>query len=124
MYYFFILINFDIYSFRSKPTFNLTDVQRIPGYPIDNGQDVNVSFYVTNPNNSNAVRKIVLASILLTQESNLEDILNQQIVVHTSAEPNEPPLARQEQINNSVVIRISSFRRNRVCYMTKITNNN
>ena len=74
---------------------------------------------MTNPNNSNAVRQIVLASILLTQESNLEDILNQQIVLHTSAEPNEPPLASQEQINNSVVIRISSFRRNRVCIYDK-----
>ena len=81
---------------------------------MDNGQDVNVSFYVINPSNSIAVRQIVLASILLTQESNLEDILNQQIVLHTSAQPNEPPSASQEQISNSVAIQISSFRRDRV----------
>ena len=113
-----------MYAFRSARSFNLTEVQRIPGYPVDYGEHVNVSFYVINPSNSMPVRQKVLASILLTQESYLENTaLRQQIVLHTSAEPSEPPSASAEQMVNSVVIRISSFTRNRVCIFQTLLNN-
>jgi hypothetical protein len=102
--------------FRSVTSYNLTHVARLPGYPKDAASNiVNVSFYVTNPSTSTPVPRKVLASMLLTQESILENALSQQVVLQTFAGPDTPPVASSEQITNSVVIRISSFSREQVC---------
>jgi hypothetical protein len=104
-----------MYYFRSVTSYNLNHIARIPEYPIDEGENVNVSFYVTNPSKSTPVPQKVLASMLLSQETDLEFALTQQVVLKTSAAPDIPPTATADQISNSVVIRISSFTQNRVC---------
>ena len=97
----------------------MTHIGRVRGYPANYEDNVNVSFYVTNPSKSTPVPKKVLASILLFQDSDLENALTQQVALQTSAAPDPPPQASEEQINNSVVILISSFTQNQVCVETK-----
>ena len=100
--------------FRLANSFNLTHIKRIPGYPKDYGDHVDVSFYVTNPIKSTAIPKGVLASMLYEKESDVEYALGQQVDLQTSAGPDTPPKASELQIANSVVIRIPSFRRDQV----------
>ena len=91
-------------------SFNLTHVSRIPDYPMDSGGDVDVLFYVTHPILSTTVLQKELASMLLTQESELERALNQKVDLKTPAIPYPPPVPSFEQVSNSVVIRILSFK--------------
>ena len=96
--------------YRMHSAFNLTHVSRIPGYPMGNDKDVVVLFYVTHPTLSTTVLQKVLASMLVTQETELERALNQEVELQTPGTPNPPPDASPDQISNSVVIRILSFK--------------
>ena len=102
------------FFFRLDTSYNLSHVGRLPEYPQDDGANVDVSFYLTNPSTSAPVLQRVLASMLLVQISDLRNTLTQDVALRTSAAPGAPPAASSQQIENSVVIRISSFTANRV----------
>ena len=53
--------------------------------------------------------RLVLASMLVTRETDLEIALSQKVEIQTSAIPANPPNVTSEQTNNSVVIRIQAF---------------
>ncbi|XP_028408014.1 uncharacterized protein LOC114530617 [Dendronephthya gigantea] len=90
-------------------SFNNSHIKRLSGSPSQSGGDVLVSFYVDHPSSSDPVLRNVLASMLVTRETDLEIALSQQVEIQTSAEPANPPVATSEQTTNSVVIRIASF---------------
>ncbi|CAB4015195.1 mucin, partial [Paramuricea clavata] len=99
-------------------SFVLDNIARLPNNPIQSGENVQVSFYVNHPSNTNpVVLQNVLASMLVIRESDLESALSQQVQIQTSAAPATPPTATSGQTTNSVVIRISSFDANRWTYL-------
>ena len=101
-----------------ETSYNLTHVGRIPGYPENAaGNVVNASFYVTNPSKLTPVPQKVLASMLLSQESDVEIALTLQVVLRTFAGPDTPLVASDEKNASSVVIRISSFTEEKWTYL-------
>ena len=107
--------------FFSSQRFDIDNIARLPNNPIQSGENVQVSFYVNRPSNTAdpVVLQNVLASMLVIRESDLESALSQQVQIQTSAAPATPPSATSEQTTNSVVIRISSFDANRVCFRNR-----
>lgn len=103
-------------TYFSSQSFDLDDVARLPGYPSQNGENVDVSFYVNHPALSNPVVQVVLASMLVQSEADLETALSQQVTIRTSYEPVAPPTASGSQTANSVVIRIDSYNTMQVCF--------
>ena len=107
--------------FFSSQRFDIDNIARLQNNPIQSGENVQVSFYVNRPSNTAdpVVLQSVLASMLVIRESDLESALSQQVQIQTSAAPATPPTATSEQTTNSVVIRISSFDANRVCFRNR-----
>ena len=99
----------------SSQSFDLDDITRLPGNPIQNGENIDVSFYVNHPAKSDPVNQLVLASMLVTSKADLQSALSQEVIIHTSAELASLPIASSSQTNNSVVIRISSHDTSQVC---------
>ena len=105
---------------RMHSAFNLTHISRIPDYPMGNDRDVVVLFYVTHPILSTTVLQKVLASMLVAQETELERVLNQEVELQTPGTPYPPPIASSDQVSNSVVIRILSFKADLVSWVLMI----
>ena len=105
-----------MFLFRNQLIFNLLLVQRLPGFPKDNGSDVLLEFYINYPNGSTAevIPKAILASIIFAQLGKLENETKFDIVLETSVVPPPPKDPTSDERNNAVQLDLENFNVNQV----------
>jgi hypothetical protein len=101
----------NILSFRTRIIFNGFDVERLPGYPIDDGNDTTIKFYIDYPRDvlSGTLPKATLASIVFSALQKLQNLTGFSIVLNTSVTPKLPANPTENQRKNAVVLRVLDF---------------
>ena len=101
----------DILPFRIRIVFNGFDVQRLPGYPINTGNDTIIKFHFDYPHDvlSGTLPKTTLASIVFSALEKFKNTTGFSIVLNTAATPKLPTDPTDNQRNNSVELRVLGF---------------
>ena len=91
-------------------------VQRVPGFPSNDGNDAILEFYVNYPNETAAgpVPRAILASIISAQLQTLMNETSLNLTLETSVVPESPRNPSADQRNNAVLIQLINFNENQV----------
>jgi hypothetical protein len=86
-------------------------VERLPGYPQNNGANAIIKFYVDYPSDvqEGLLPKAILASIVSSELQKFQNLTGLSIVLDTPATPEVPDGATAIQEANAVVLRILGF---------------
>lgn len=96
---------------RNQIFFNEFNVERLPGYPQNNGDDAIIKFYVDYPSDlqKGSLPKAILASIVSSELQKFQNLTGLSIVLDTPATPEVPEEATVIQEANAVVLQILGF---------------
>ena len=86
-------------------------MERLPGYPINKGNDTIIRLYVEYPRDVllGTLPKATLASIVFSGLKKIQDLTGFSIVLNTSVTPKLPTDPTENQRNNSVVLRVLGY---------------
>ena len=104
------------YIFRGNDaSFTTSHVQLVPGYPSQDGNDVDIQFYVEYPGGGTMSQAILLL-IINEQLSSIQTNTGLQLTIETTIEvPTQPP-PTQDNKDNAVTVVLTDFPVDQVCY--------
>ncbi len=86
-------------------------MERLPGYPQNNGDDAIIQFYVDYPSivQNGSLPKVTLASIVFSELEKFQMLTGFTIVLDTPVTPEVPTTPTDNQRANAVLLQILSF---------------
>ena len=87
------------------------DVKRLPGYPLNHGDDAAIMFYVNYPAivRNGTIDQAILASIVSAQLLRLRELTGFFITLNTSVVPPSPGTPTAIQQDNAVQLELPNF---------------
>ena len=89
--------------------FTADDIRRLPGSPMQDGNDSILSFYAALPSGSGSLARSVLATIFTTQQEKILSLNSELQNANDSISSSETPVLSTEQNQNKVPITIFNF---------------
>ena len=111
-----VFITFSLNLFRNNASFMHSHVQRLPGFPEQNGTDSRIKLYVEYPGGGTMRQDILQLIINVQLQSVGTDSGFNLTLVPIIEEPEVTSPLTDDRINNSISVVLKNFQADQVCW--------